>query len=524
MPERELTRQYHDLQNQQNYIQGTSLHASLISISVSFAGLNETDFARYARDSTATVVEGLRDHETRKSSSNVASKPQSNEQPRGNDRIEADPGRGIPPLLTKFLAYGDDQYDSIASFCDNTPAIWEEDADTLQPIIHHYLRKEDFSRARRVAQRLLMLSFKWRKSATSTDQLNWLRSLSRSRELREQLDRSAGTVLENMQAQASQTSTQQQTRHERRDNAALPIRRPAASIRAPSHSSENVEIDSGMTLLGSIPEGRQPPNRPRGSFVPSKDNDDSYEIASMASSSGRTRNRSLSQLSDIDSVAGGRKPLGQQSPVTQFMGPSTIVDGNWPKEVRNPLRLTYKVPYGRDELERTFAKGSLFAVFWHENHGRNPQKGGVLNEPPPLKPNRKGYVTYVANGETVYSHIRRFLVVRARKGFCVALPITSYSNRGVSAKNIDNREHNSHCIIHDSTLSPVLMPNEAPFTKDSVAVNMIKGETLSESSRLCYSKPYTIDHNIKVRYIGHVVDEHVNQVLRDYRSEHFDDD
>lgn len=43
-------------------------------------------------------------------------------------------------------------------------------------------------------------------------------------------------------------------------------------------------------------------------------------------------------------------------------------------------------------------------------------------------------------------------------------------------------------------------------------MDLISGERLASESRVNYAKIHTIEHNVKVRIIGRVVDEHLDEV------------
>ncbi|KAK5080366.1 hypothetical protein LTR05_008613 [Lithohypha guttulata] len=87
-----------------------------------------------------------------------------------------------------------------------------------------------------------------------------------------------------------------------------------------------------------------------------------------------------------------------------------------------------------------------------------------------------------------------------------------------------DRTHNSHCIIYDQKHQPQLLANQPPFTKDAIGVTMFSDETLSVATRLCYTRPTTIDYNVKVKHIGQVVPEHLDRLLSDYRTEQLRED
>ncbi|KAK5082746.1 hypothetical protein LTR05_006626 [Lithohypha guttulata] len=102
--------------------------------------------------------------------------------------------RALSPLMNKFLAFGYDQYDSLASFVSNSPDILKENPNTLQSLIISCLRRGEAANARRYAQRLLMLRTTWHKS---------LAKLSRDTQLQKELDEMVDKVLEKLGEQTA---------------------------------------------------------------------------------------------------------------------------------------------------------------------------------------------------------------------------------------------------------------------------------------------------------------------------------
>lgn len=101
----------------------------------------------------------------------------------------------LSALLTKFVSFSESQYDSIATFCEHHPEIWDEDTGDLQRSTRYYLRRGDTERAQCQAQRLLMLTLSRRGSKSREDQQRWLSRLSRNTRLQEELDENVETLL-----------------------------------------------------------------------------------------------------------------------------------------------------------------------------------------------------------------------------------------------------------------------------------------------------------------------------------------
>lgn len=143
------------------------------------------------------------------------------------------------------------------------------------------------------------------------------------------------------------------------------------------------------------------------------------------------------------------------------------------------------------QIREVFRTGSLFAVSWHEGYD--------------------------------VSDIRRAVVLSNRQGFSVALPICSHDSGGCSSRTKCEREYYGHGIVYDQHSVPQLLADEENLAKDPVCIEVVGGQQLPKGSRINYSKPHCIEHNIKVKYLGRVIEEHVPRLLLAYRNENFHD-
>jgi len=222
------------------------------------------------------------------------------------------------------------------------------------------------------------------------------------------------------------------------------------------------------------------------------------------------RSRAGSDASDLDTTAGGPSLIG----AGRTLGLPPLAE-----DVREQLEMGFQVFTG-SKLKSVFCRGSLVAVFWHENYGSKvPSKMARLPEMPPDGRLGPGWVSRIQN-EVVYSHKRRFIIVNERSGFSVGIPITSYGGKGLTMKNLNREEQRAHTIVYALGRQPELLEGESPFTKRPICIDTrTSGETLSRSSRLYYSKPQSIDHNIKVKHLGQVIAQHIPVLLLDYSRE-----
>lgn len=152
----------------------------------------------------------------------------------------------------------------------------------------------------------------------------------------------------------------------------------------------------------------------------------------------------------------------------------------------------YKI---RPNARRFFREGRVFLVLWAEPAGGNStlvSKETVVNH----------------LGELVYSKIRRFVVIREGENYCSALPIATYTGRGVSKSTTRKSEH---VVIYTGRQVPSIRSDELPqpgelgMRDHPIRVDPDKPtDKLDPMSRLDLAGVHTIQHNVKVKPFGTV--------------------
>jgi len=181
------------------------------------------------------------------------------------------------------------------------------------------------------------------------------------------------------------------------------------------------------------------------------------------------------------------------------------------------LSSNYRVQ--RDEA-KFFRPGKVFSILWHE-------PAGQLRSVQPCNPivqshheDRLGHnMTLGPYGEMIYSQIRRMVVITNRQGFCVCIPISTYSGQGLHKRTLPREEVNSHAIVYDSKKQPRWLPGEPQLTKKPIAVDMVEGLSLGEAARLHYARPHTVNWNTKVMDLGMVSSRCISILLSDVAFE-----
>ena len=138
-------------------------------------------------------------------------------------------------------------------------------------------------------------------------------------------------------------------------------------------------------------------------------------------------------------------------------------------------------------------------MMYHENVGEQRNSSNV-----PSQSGRPRNTTRGPRGVNIFSHIRRFAVIRQRRGYCLCVPINSYNSKGAGSKKIGD-EIKAHAIIYDAkyTASKKLA-NESAIHKDPIAVDMAEGETLDIYSRIHFAKVHTVEFNVRVLDVGRI--------------------
>lgn len=156
-----------------------------------------------------------------------------------------------------------------------------------------------------------------------------------------------------------------------------------------------------------------------------------------------------------------------------------------------------------------FTFGKVFLTLWAEPAG---EKSMPHNSESP------GSQT----GKYVISNVRTFVIIREDVNHCIALPVQTYSGRGVAKPGIKKSDH---CIVYSGPTPPLPRPDEAPSKGETglqvwpIRVDAVRrGDKLDQMCRLNFGKTYTVEHNIKVRSFGMVNPAFQKQLLLQFRA------
>ncbi|KAH9206761.1 hypothetical protein DL95DRAFT_528272 [Leptodontidium sp. 2 PMI_412] len=212
------------------------------------------------------------------------------------------------------------------------------------------------------------------------------------------------------------------------------------------------------------------------------------------SKSGSSRSR---QGKSTDKVpTSDAAPPKNETPVVHFNGP-------------NYTKITTRSPDKNHEKDRNFKVhgseyfefGKVFKVLWSEPIGSG------------------GTVITVANQQG-FQKVRRFVVIDKRRGHSICLPILTYGGQATLKSGAHGEDHAAVYSNHHKKSGPTVLEKER-MTKKPIKIDIRLGsEKLDPLSRLNYAKVYTVEHNVKVNFIGQVNRRYEQQVVLDYNKTH----
>ncbi|KIN07470.1 hypothetical protein OIDMADRAFT_47376 [Oidiodendron maius Zn] len=193
------------------------------------------------------------------------------------------------------------------------------------------------------------------------------------------------------------------------------------------------------------------------------------------------------------SVYGITSQLDQFNLGSSTRGPSVISTRD-PYRSNEPLHPEYQVHHSKE-----FGIGRVLKILWTEPLGVT---GTVLTKP----------AQKTKHGEKAYTSIRRFVITNTFEGHSLCLPVLTYSGNGLLKKGVKAADH---CIIY--TGKPESLKGEEILNSSIQMVPHNPRTKLDKMSRLNYAKVYTVEHNVKVCFIGEVTGKHLRRLLDDHQ-------
>lgn len=130
--------------------------------------------------------------------------------------------------------------------------------------------------------------------------------------------------------------------------------------------------------------------------------------------------------------------------------------------------------------------------------------------------------TFNSFGQPIHTKSRRFIVVRSQMQSCLAVPITTYSGRGVAK---DHVKKSDHCIAHTGSMAPEPEPNEMPIAGESgmqpIPIRIDsddKEKKLDKMSRIDFARPQTVQYYSIVKNFGKVNERSMYALLSQFQN------
>jgi hypothetical protein len=120
--------------------------------------------------------------------------------------------------------------------------------------------------------------------------------------------------------------------------------------------------------------------------------------------------------------------------------------------------------------------------------------------------------------KTTFQKQRRFVIVDTRTGHSLCLPIMTYGRQGTLKYGVHPQDHAA--IYSSGREGPLVLDNE-DLGQPPIRVNVIDvSHKLDPTSRLNYAKIYTVEHNVKVYFIGKVASGFEQRFVDSYNNTH----
>lgn len=150
------------------------------------------------------------------------------------------------------------------------------------------------------------------------------------------------------------------------------------------------------------------------------------------------------------------------------------------------------------DYKRFFRIGRIFGTLWTEGVGSSAHQ---LDQT---------FLSEVVYKETVFSKVRRFVVVREGDRSCTCLPVTSYDGQGHRKRGIQLEDHG---FIY-SRSKPSRVERMRP---KALKVVLSRGADFRDPMLVNYGKVYNVETNVKVKDIGDLDAESKAVLVQDFR-------
>ncbi|TVY71168.1 hypothetical protein LSUE1_G008387 [Lachnellula suecica] len=167
----------------------------------------------------------------------------------------------------------------------------------------------------------------------------------------------------------------------------------------------------------------------------------------------------------------------------------------------------------RVHAEKEFKWGRVFKTLWAEPKGSKGQLDNLTDGTESMRVVKKGKYD-----EEHFEKVRRFVIISAKRGHCVCLPINTYCGQGTRKRGVHAEDH---AIIYTERPTRFDGEREKGLTMEPIRVVPVSSRhKLDRASRLNYAKVYTVECNVKVWFIGRVHENSEDRLVADYNRVH----
>jgi hypothetical protein len=112
-------------------------------------------------------------------------------------------------------------------------------------------------------------------------------------------------------------------------------------------------------------------------------------------------------------------------------------------------------------------------------------------------------------GENAFTKIRRFVVVREMQGCCWCLMLNTHNRKGAGKEGVNP---DNYAAVYPLGGEVHLGPDEHLIKRPFPIKVEVPGESIDPTSRLNFGRVYTLEHNIRVKKVGRIPDEYLQQL------------
>jgi hypothetical protein len=164
--------------------------------------------------------------------------------------------------------------------------------------------------------------------------------------------------------------------------------------------------------------------------------------------------------------------------------------------------------------KKFFTVGRVFAMLWTEPTGDKTDSGSL-------------FISTIVFGERVYSKIRRFVVIKEGTRDCQCLPLSTFGGLGTKKPGL---KQSDYAAVYEAGRDGYRRGRRAPTFPDepglkkALAIFLEAKEPIHQMSRINFRKVYTIEHNVKAKKIGRIVDDDLDRFKHYFRQVYLNDE